>query len=298
MQLNSVEIEDTFAEAFTSYYSRFIITATNEKWAKIAAQGATGYATSLVGCTGEAGIEQYISPEETPDRRPGYVVQVWAPKSKLKDELLGRIGQCVLTAPTTAVWNFCDSKEKLDIGYKLRFFGDGYEKVEKRYGMEVVVIPIMLGEFLIEKELGISKGIAGGNFLIFAESQKSALEAAEKAVEAISSVGGVITPFPGGICASGSKVGSRKYAFMRATTNEQCCPTICNLIEKTKVKGVGAVAEIVIDGISEEKVKEAMRAGIESAAKISGVKKITAENYGGTLGNVRIRLRELSQKKI
>jgi len=293
MQLNSVEIEDTFAEAFTSYYSRFIITAASEKWAKIAAQEATGYATSLVGCTSEAGIERYASPEETPDKRPGYVVQVFAAKGKMKDELLGRIGQCVLTAPTTAVFNYCDSEEKLDIGYKMRFFGDGYERVEKRYGREVIVIPIMLGEFLIEKELGIGKGIAGGNFLILADKQESALEAAEKAVEAVSSVVGVITPFPGGICASGSKVGSKKYKFMRATTNEQCCPTICNRVEKTKVWGIGAVAEIVIDGISEGSVREAMRAGIESAAKTRGVKKITAANYGGTLGNVRIYLREL-----
>lgn len=293
MQLNSAEIEDTFAEAFTSYYSRFIITAASEKWAKIAAQEATGYATSLVGCSSEAGIERYISPEETPDGRSGYIVQVWAPKNKIKDELLGRIGQCVLTAPTAAVFNYCDSEEKLDIGYKLRFFGDGYERVEKRYGREVVAIPIMLGEFLVEKELGISKGVDGGNFLIFAEDQKSALEAAEKAVGAISLVEGVIAPFPGGVCASGSKVGSRKYKFMRATTNEQYCPTICNLVEKTKVKGMGAVAEIVIDGISEEKVREAMRAGIESAAKTRGVKKITAANYGGTLGSVRIHLREL-----
>lgn len=295
MQLNSVEIEDTFAEAFTSYYSRFIITAASEKWAKIAAQEATGYGTSLVGCSSEAGIERYVSQEETPDKRPGYVVQVWAPKGKMKDELLGRIGQCVLTAPTTAVFNFCDSEEKLDIGYRLRFFGDGYERVEKRYGREVVAIPIMLGEFLIEKELGIDRGIAGGNFLIFAGDQKSALEAAEKAVDAISLVEGVITPFPGGVCASGSKVGSRKYKFMRATTNEQCCPTICNQVEKTIVRGIGAVAEIVIDGISEGSVREAMRAGIKSAAKAKGVKKITAANYGGTLGSVRIYLKELFQ---
>ncbi len=293
MQLNGVEIEDTFAEAFTSSYSRFIITAASEKWAKIATQEATGYATSLVGCSSEAGIERYISPEETPDRRPGYVVQVFAAKDKMKDELLGRIGQCVLTAPTTAVFNYCDSEEKLDIGYKMRFFGDGYERVEKCYGGEVVAIPIMLGEFLIEKELGIGKGIAGGNFLILADKQESALEAAEKAVEAISSIEGVITPFPGGVCASGSKVGSKKYKFMRATTNEQYCPTISSRVEETKVKGMGAVAEIVIDGISEKSVRKAMRAGIESAAKARGVEKITAANYGGTLGNVRIYLKEL-----
>lgn len=292
------DIEDTFAEAFTSYYSRFLITAVNEKLAKVAAQAATGYGTSMIGCSAEAGIEKYLQPVETPDNRPGCVVQIWTAKKKIKDELLGRIGQCVLTAPTAAVWNFCKSEEKLSIGHMMRFFGDGYEEEKVLYGRQVCVIPTMTGEFIIERELGIAKGVAGGNFLILAESVEAALAAGEKAVEAISKVEGVITPFPGGVCASGSKIGSKKYKFMHATTNERYCPTICSRVKETAVKGIGSVLEIVINGISEARVKDAMYAGVLAAAEVKGVEKISAGNYGGALGSLRIPLRGPLSKKI
>lgn len=288
-----VEIEDTFAEAFHSAYARILITATSEKWARIAAQAATGYGTSMIGCSAEAGIEGFLDAGKTPDKRPGYVIQIWCAKKKMKEELLGRIGQCVLTAPTAAAWNYCDSEEKLDIGYRMRFYGDGYETMKSVAGREMVAIPVMMGEFLIEKEFGIAKGVAGGNFLILAESQSAALAAAEKAVEAISKVEGVIMPFPGGVCGAGSKVGSRKYKFMHACTNESYCPTICHAVPGTKVRGIAAVAEIMIDGISEQKVREAMAAGIKAAMVVEGVKRISAGNYSGKLGKVHIRLREL-----
>jgi formylmethanofuran--tetrahydromethanopterin N-formyltransferase len=293
VEINGVEIEDTFAESFTSYYSRFLITAVNEKWARIAATQATGYGTSMIGCTAEAGIEGFLDEAKTPDGRPGYMIQLWTSKKNMMNELLGRIGQCVLTSPTASVFNWCDSDEKLDAGHKMRFFGDGYQKDDTIGGREVTTVPIMGGEFVIEKEFGIAKGVAGGNFIILGSSIESALAAAETAVEAIKEVEGVITPFPGGVCASGSKVGSNNYKFMHACTNELYCPTISETVEGSMVKGAESVLEIVIDGTTEEQVKEAMRRGIEAACKIKGVRGITAANYGGTLGNVHIRLREL-----
>jgi formylmethanofuran--tetrahydromethanopterin N-formyltransferase len=288
---NRVEVEDTYAEAFEGYYARLIVTALSEKWAEHAVREATSYATSMVGCSSEAGIEGIA--RDTPDGRPGYVIQIWAPKKRMKDELLGRIGQCILTTPTTAVWNHGASEEKLDIGYKMRYYGDGYEELRSIAGRKMVAIPVMSGEFLIEREFSITKGVMGGNFFILADSQSSALKAAEKASGAIHTVGSVITPFPGGVCGAGSKVGSTRYKFMHATTNEVYCPTIVDRVRNSKVNGIGGVAEIVIDGISEDKVREAMSAGIKAALGHGGVKRISAGNYGGTLGNVIIRLRDL-----
>ncbi len=294
MQVNGVEIEDTFAEAFSAFYSRLLVTAINEKWANIAATEMTGYGTSFIGTSAEAGNEKCLGAEETPDKRPGCVVQIWTSKKRMADELLGRIGQCVLTSPTAAVWNYMDSKEKIDVGYKMRFYGDGYEEMRTVSGREVVVIPVMMGEFLIEKEFGIGKGVAGGNFLILADSQLSALKAAEVAVETIEGVDGVITPFPGGVCASGSKVGSKRYKFMHVTTNERFCPSIAGRVDDiAHMEGVNAVSEIVIDGVSADAVKEAMRCGIEAATSVEGVIMISAGSYGGDLGDVHIPLLSL-----
>lgn len=294
MKINGVEIEDTYAEAFIGFYSRLLITAVNERWARAAATEMTGYGTSIIGCSAETGIEKMLPSDETPDGRPGCVVQVWASRKKMIHELLGRIGQCVLTAPTTAVWNYSDSDEKLDVGYKMRFFGDGFEEIKNLYGRDVVSIPITMGEFMIEKEFGIGKGVAGGNFLIQAKDQKIALQSGEKAAEAIAGVEGAITPFPRGVNASGSKVGSRKYRFMRATTNEAYCPTLRDKGEGKKILGdVNSVVEIVIDGISTDAIKEAMQSGIMAATDVEGVRKITAANYGGKLGDIRINLHDL-----
>lgn len=293
MELNGVEIEDTFAEAFDSFYSRFLITAISKKWAKTAAMETTGFASSLIGCSAEAGIEKYMAPRETPDGRPGYVIQVWAFKKKMAMELIHRIGQNILTCPTTAVFNMLDSEEKLDTGAKMKYFGDGFEEERKLYSRDMIAVPIMMGEFLIEKELGMAKGVAGGNIIILANDQASALMAAEAASEAVEGIDGVIAPFPGGIVASGSKVGSKKYKFMDATTNEKYCPTLKDKVDSALSNEVNAVSELVLDGVTEEAVKEAMKAGIYAASKIQGVVKITAGNYGGTLGKVHIHLKDL-----
>ena len=294
MELNGVPIDNTFAEAFEGYYSRFLVTAVNKRWVETAAREATGFGSSVIGCTAEAGVEQFLKKEETPDGRPGAVLQIWTGRKNMLHELLGRIGQCILTAPTTAVFDWCEGCEPVDVGNKMRYFADGYESYKKIDGREMVCIPMMMGEFLIEKDVGMAKGVMGGNFLIMGVSPLKVLRSAEKAAEAIQGCEGVISSFPGGVCAPGSKVGSKKYKFMKATTNELYCPTLTTLVPETKVpSGVDAIAEIVINGVSRDAVMTAMKKGIEAATKVSGVKMISAANYGGTLGNVHINLHDL-----
>jgi formylmethanofuran--tetrahydromethanopterin N-formyltransferase len=296
MEINGVEIEDNFAEAFSIKVSRLLITAATRKFAKIAATEATGFGSSVIGCPSEAGIDSYVPPTETPDGRPGYTIMICHPQKKeLENQIMERIGQCVLTAPTAAVFDAMDADaEKSKLGHKLKFFGDGYEKKMEVAGRTVYSIPIMSGEFVVEETVGFKKGVAGGNFFIMAENQTSALVAADVAVSAISSVEGVITPFPGGIVASGSKVGSKKYKFMHATTNENFCPSLRDECPACEIPtGVNGIFEIVIDGLDEDAIKEAMKAGINAAVKVPGVKKICAGNYGGSLGKCHIQLHEL-----
>jgi len=296
MIINGVEIEDNFAEAFGIKVSRILITAATKKLALVAATEATGYGTSVIGCPAEAGIDGYVPPQETPDGRPGYIIMICnMNKDKLDHELLERVGMCVLTAATTAVFDWMDEPdEKLKTGQKLKFFGDGYEQTLDIEGRKVHSIPLMSGDFLVEAELGIRAGVAGGNFFILAENQPAGLLAADAAVDAIEAVPGAITPFPGGIVASGSKVGSTKYKFLGASTNEKMCVTLKDEVEGCQIpENVNGVYEIVIDGVDEEAVKAAMKAGIEAAVKISGVIQISAGNFGGNLGKYQIKLHEL-----
>lgn len=293
----AVEIEETYAEAFEGYYSEILVTAKNRRWLMAAVNSATGYATSGVGCSCEVGVDQILNPEDTPDRRVGATVQFWIaswvkdPVRKLELELIHRIGQCILTAPTTAVWNATESGEKLDVGRKMGFFGDGFQREEKPHGRHVVVIPIMMGEFLIENEIGYGTGVMGGNLWFFAESEDSALEAAENAVNAINEIDGVVTTFPGGVCAAGSKVGS-KYKFLTASTNDKFCPTLKDRITGSGVpKNVNSISEIVFNGINEKVVKKAMHRAIEASKETVGLVRISAGNYGGKLGGYKIYLR-------
>jgi formylmethanofuran--tetrahydromethanopterin N-formyltransferase len=294
MQINGVIIEDTFAEAFTSNYSRFLITAKNKRWVETAAREATGYGTSIIGCGAEGGIERILDASKTPDGRPGAVVQIWTGKKNMMHELLGRIGQCVLTSPTTSVFDWCGDCEKIDVGRKMRYFADGHARKTKIADRRMYSIPVMMGEFLIERDPGLAKGVAGGNFLIMGSYQDVTLSSAEKAIDAISGLEGVITSFPGGVCASGSKIGSNKYSFMKATTNELYCPSLRESLTGSKVPtGVSSIAEIVVNGVSEDAVKSGMKQGIEAAANTSDIKRISAVNYGGSLGNVPINLHDL-----
>jgi len=301
MEINGVEIENTFCEAFGAVFTRILVTSKNRKWAKIAAQEATGYGTSTIGCDAEAGIDIFVNPEDTPDHRPGVILMFFKnKKEEMSMVLTHRIGECILTCPTTACFDALDDSLdrskvfEIKSGNNLKFFGDGFqEKLEGVYPFEAFKIPVMEGEFIVQNSFKVGKGIAGGNFLIIGKDQDSALEAAEKAIEAIKEIPNLIAPFPGGIVRSGSKVGS-KYEFMRASTNQKYCPTLKNKIENSELREQdNCVYEIVIDGATEEAIKKAIKLGIEAAVQVPGINRISAGNYGGTLGKFQYSLYEI-----
>ncbi len=292
MQVNSVEIEDSFAEAFDMWGSRLIITAFNERWAITAAQVVTGFATSIIGCGCEAGIGGLLSCDQTPDGRPGVLVLFFTMSKKdMAKHLLLRLGQCVMTSPTSACYNDLHAEVNVKVGGKLRYFGDGFQ-ISKLVGeRRLWRIPVMDGEFVIEESFGVQKAVGGGNFIILADSQPNALAAAEEAVEAIRVVPDVILPFPGGIVRSGSKIGSI-YKGQRVSTNTAYCPTIRRQVNSALPAGVNSVMEIVIDGLDEGAVREATRVGIQAACR-PGVLRIAAGNYGGELGQHHFHLHEI-----
>ncbi len=293
MEFNGVEVEETFAEAFPMVAARLLVTAANEKWATIAGKTTTGFASSIIMSPAEAGVEGgVVLPEKTPDGRPGVFVQIWhRSRRELKLQMLTRIGQCILTCPTTAAFDAMpDARRALKIGRALRKFGDGFQKRDKLGDRTIWRIPVMEGEFVIEDRFGVRRGVAGGNFIIMADSQVSGLEAAEKAVEAMGGVEGVVLTFPGGICRSGSKVGSMKYK-LPASTNHLFCPALRSVLSDSKVpQTVQTVYELVFNGIDADVVRRATGIGVSAAAKVPGVVKITAVNFGGKLGPYQIQL--------
>ncbi len=296
MKIGEVEIVDTFAEAFPMYATRLLVTAKDKRWALIAGKEATGFGTSVIMCPGETGIENLVPPNKTPDGRPGILLQFYhSDPASLKMITLMRVGQTLLTCPTTAVFDgLPNARRRISVGRALAKFGDGFEKEDVISGRKVWRIPRMEGEFILEDSFGMVKGVAGGNILILAKTQEAGLEAAEKSVRAIRKYAkGVITPFPGGIVASGSKVGSLKYPRLRATTNHLYCPTLKNVVKETRIPPeVNSVYEIVINGLREEYVKLAMGVAIKAAASVPGVVRIDAGNYGGKLGPYHIYLKD------
>lgn len=292
MYINGVEIEDTFAEAFKMWGTRVIITAKNRQWAMTAAIKMTGFATSVIGCKCEAGIEGEVT--DTLDGRPGVSVLLFTPsKDDLPKRLMERIGQCVMTCPTTACFNGLESPDVLPVGGQLRYFGDGYQTSKLLRGRRFWRVPVMEGEFLIEEKFGMQRSVGGGNFLILGEDPDVTLEAAERAVEAMQRVRGVVMPFPGGIVRSGSKTRS-KYKFLIASTNDAFCPTLRGVVETALPEGVNCVLEVVIDGLDLPAVEEATRLGVRAAC-IPGIRRISAGNYGGTLGQFQIHLRRVME---
>jgi formylmethanofuran--tetrahydromethanopterin N-formyltransferase len=294
-----VEIEDTFAEMFEMWAGRVLITAENERWALTAAEVATGFASSIIGSPAEAGVEGLVSSSETPDGRIGALIQIYhRTRGDLKKQMIARIGQCIMTCPTTAAFNaLYGTARKLKVGRSLRFFGDGFQKFDEMYGRRVWRIPVMEGEFIVENSFGVKKGVAGGNFFIMAKDIKSGLLAAEAATDIIRrKVKGVILPFPGGICRSGSKIGSLKYK-LPASTNHIFCPRLREILPESQVpKNVNTIYEIVINGLDLGNVKMAMAEGIKAAVKVPGVLKISAGNYGGKIGPIKVHLRELMEQ--
>ena len=292
MHLNEVEIEDTFAEAFGMWGSRLIVTAETLEWARTAAAAATGFATSIIGCGCEAGVNELGPDEETPDGRPGIAVLVFATsRSNMEAVLLARVGQAIMTSATSACYDGLGGDERLKVGGKLRYFGDGFQRSKLLDGRRLWRVPVMDGEFVVEESFGVAKGVGGGNFFMMAEDLEAALAAAEAAVAAMRSVRGAIMPFPGGVVRSGSKVSSR-YKGQNVSSNTPYCPTLRAQEQTALREGENAVLEIVIDGLDEQAVREAMRAGI-AAACLPGVTRISAGNYGGSLGQFHFALREL-----
>jgi formylmethanofuran--tetrahydromethanopterin N-formyltransferase len=296
LQRKGVEVVDTFAEAFPITGTRVVITAISPEWARTAATVMTGNATSVIACDVEASIERELTAAETPDGRPGVAVLVFAfSRDALGKALAGRVGQSVLTCPTTACYNGVEGSPKdkqISVGGQLRFFGDSHQSSKRLAGRRLWRIPVMDGEFVCEDRFGTVKGVAGGNLLICGTNQAAALSAAEQAASAIRRIPDVIMPFPGGIVRSGSKVGSR-YKKLKASTNDAYCPTLRAQVKSELTPDVGAVYEIVIDGLTQDAVREAMRAGLHAACDTPGVIRITAGNYGGKLGPFHYHLREL-----
>jgi formylmethanofuran--tetrahydromethanopterin N-formyltransferase len=294
LAIDNVPIEDTFAEAFPMTAARLLVTADSPFWARTAGQVATGYASSVIGCDAEAGVEREWSPEETPDGRPGVGLLLFAfSREKLQKAVVNRVGQCILTCATTACYNGLPlvKDKNIRVGGLLRYFGDTFQISKKLDGGRFWRIPVMEGEFLCEDLFGTTKGVAGGNFLIVGASQTEALAAAEAAVAAIRKVPEVILPFPGGVVRSGSKVGSR-YKKLIASTNDAYCPTLRGLVDSALPEGTGAVYEIVIDGLTLQAVEEATRVGVRAACR-PGVLRISAGNYGGKLGPFHLHLHKL-----
>ncbi len=294
MKINGVPIEDTFAEAFTMRVARLVITGRNAKWAREAAVKLTGFATSVIGCKCEAGIERELKESETPDGRPGIsVLFLTMDKASLPEQLIVRVGQTVLTCPTTACFDgLPDVPDRLTVGKALRVFGDGFQASKLIAGKRYWRLPVMEGEFLIEETFGMQKGVGGGNFLILAADADAALAAAEAAVQAMTNLPGVILPFPGGVVRSGSKVGSQRYKNMIATTNDAFNPTLRAITQSQLPEGVNSVLEIVLDGTDVPAIEAAMRVGIRAACG-PGVRSITAGNYGGKLGPHHFHLRKI-----
>jgi formylmethanofuran--tetrahydromethanopterin N-formyltransferase len=297
LSANGVRIDDTFAEAFGMRATGVIITAHNARWARQAATTMTGFATSVIGCRCEAGIDQELAASETPDGRPGVRVLLFGVSTaELQQQLQARVAQCVLTSPGSACYSGLVSEEKLRLGDTLRYFGDGWQIAKRLGDRRFWRIPVMDGEFVCEARCGLTKNaVGGGNLILIGNSARGTLAAAEAAAKAVRAVPDAIAPFPGGIARSGSKVGS-KYKGAPASTNDPYCPTLKGAVATALDADTAAVLEIVIDGLTPEAVAAAMRAGLAAAVKLGperGVTRITAGNYGGKLGPHTFHLKDL-----
>lgn len=294
--LGKTVIDDTFAEAFGMKYTRLVITAHDTFWLEAAVREFTGYSSSVIACDLEAGLERWLTLDETPDGRPGAAVLAFGfSADALAKAVANRVGQCVMTCASTAVFDgLAEADARIPLGKHIRFFGDGYQKSKVIGGIRYWRIPVMDGEFLVQESLGVAGGVAGGNLILQTAKSHDALDAARRGVAAIDDVAGVITPFPAGVARSGSKVGSI-YKALKASTADAYCPSLRGRVETQLHDGVGCALEIVIDGVSEEAVAEAMTQGMKAIAS-DEVIAITAGNYGGKLGKYHFKLHELIGK--
>jgi formylmethanofuran--tetrahydromethanopterin N-formyltransferase len=297
MIVNGITIDDTFAEAFGMSATGVVVTADSPKWARQAAVTMSGFGTSVIGCGAECGIDRELSADETPDGRPGVRVLLFGfSPDALQPQLSNRVGQCVLTSPGSACYAGVEAAKRLALGKTARYFGDGYQTAKKLDARRFWRIPVMDGEFVCEDTTGVvTDAVGGGNLLILGRDRTGLLETCEAAVAAIAKVDDVITPFPGGIVRSGSKVGA-KYKGMIASTNDAFCPTLRGVVKTELDPDTIAVLEIVIDGLTSAAVAAAMRAGLKAVTDVgagNGVTRISAGNYGGKLGQHHYHLKEL-----
>jgi formylmethanofuran--tetrahydromethanopterin N-formyltransferase len=293
LQIGETQIDDTFAEAFGIRYARLVVTAHDEHWLLAAVREFTGYASSIIACDMEAGLEQRLDTPLTPDGRPGAALLAFGFSSEsLEKAIANRVGQGLMTCPTTAVFDGLPGvAERIALGKQLRYFGDGYQKSKLLDRRRYWRVPVMDGEFQVEHTVGVAKGVAGGNVILQADRMHAALSAARRAVEAIEELPGVIAPFPGGVARSGSKVGSR-YKKLKASTADAYCPTLRGRVESRLHPAANCAYEIVVDGVDAPSVARAMATAIRAAAG-PGVVAITAGNYGGKLGKHHFRLHEV-----
>ncbi|MEM8865069.1 MAG: formylmethanofuran--tetrahydromethanopterin N-formyltransferase [Planctomycetota bacterium] len=299
MQIGPTRIDDTFAEAFRMRYTRLVVTAVDDYWVDAACRELCGYGSSVISCDAEIAVERRLSGEETPDGRAGAAVLAFGFSGEAVAKAAAtRVGQCVMTCPTTAVYNgLPNADEQHPLGKNLRYFGDGFQKSKVIAGRRYWRVPVMDGEFLVEEQMGVAKGVAGGNIILQGESQTVALAAARRVVDALADVPNIITPFPGGVVRSGSKVGSR-YKGLVASTNDAFCPTLRGLsgeggrVETELSPDAHCVYEIVFNGVDETAVAGATTRALHAAAG-EGIPAIGAGNYGGKLGKFHFHLREL-----
>jgi formylmethanofuran--tetrahydromethanopterin N-formyltransferase len=294
---NGVRIDESFAEAFPMAATGLIVTAPTRKWANQAAATATGYATSVIGCDCEAGVDRELSEDETPDGRPGVRMLFFAFSTKGAEKaLVNRVGQCILTCPGTALYSAFDGDVKIKVGDSMRQFGDKWQMSKAIDGRRFWRVPVMDGEFFVESQVGVlKKCVGGGNLLVMGSDWESTMRATEAGVEAINAVPDAIMPFPGGIVRSGSKVGSQ-YKGMSASTNDAYCPTLKGVTKTALEDDIGCTLEIVIDGLTDEAVRVAMRAGLKAIIDMGpekGAKRVGAGNYGGKLGPFHYHLKDL-----
>jgi formylmethanofuran--tetrahydromethanopterin N-formyltransferase len=293
VHIGTTLVVDTFAEAFRLRFARLLVTAHDDHWLDAAIRATCGYGTSVIGCDAEVGVERRITAADTPDGRPGVSILLFAFSTEaLAKAVANRTSQCLLTCPTTAVFDGLPAEsERVPLGGHVRFFGDGREKTKVIEGRRYWRIPVMDGEFLVEEMAGVAKGIGGGNFIVQGRSLEAALAAARRAVAAIEPLPGTITPFPGGVVRSGSKVGSI-YESLRASTNEAFCPGLVGRDPTSLHPDASACLEIVIDGTNEQAVAAAMASGIRAASR-NDVPAISAGNYGGALGKFHFHLHQV-----
>jgi formylmethanofuran--tetrahydromethanopterin N-formyltransferase len=293
MLIGSTRIAADFAEAFGLRFSRLVVTAHDRHWLDAALAAVCGYGTSVIGCDAEVGVESPLDAGATPDGRAGASILAFGfSAAGLAGAVANRAAQCLLTCPTTAVFDgLPEAEERAPLGGHVRYFGDGFEKSKLVDGRRFWRVPVMDGEFLVEETTGIAKGVGGGNFIVQGRTLEAALAAARRAVEAIAAVPGTITPFPGGVVRSGSKVGSR-YESLRASTNDAFCPALVGRVTTQLDPAATAALEIVVDGVGREAVAAALVAGIRAAAG-PDIPAISAGNYGGKLGKFHFHLHEI-----